>query len=337
MNVDDAQRRVAALREQINRHNHSYYVLDQPTIPDAEYDKLFQELASLEAAFPEMVTSDSPTQRVGAAPSASFAEAKHRVPMLSLNNAFDDADIHAFDKRVRETLDVTEVEYFCELKFDGLAINLTYENGLLVRGATRGDGSAGEDVTANLRTIHSIPLRLTGEAIPELIEIRGEVIMFRKDFDEMNRRQREADEKEFVNPRNAAAGALRQLDPQMTAQRPLRFFAYGIGDRSGRDIATTHADLLVRFREFSLPVNSLGRVCRGAVGALAFYRDIGTQRANLPYEIDGVVYKVNRFDYQSQLGFVSRAPRFAIAHKFPAEEALTEVWASTCKSAAPAP
>lgn len=325
MNVADAQRRVAALREQINRHNHSYYVLDQPTIPDAEYDKLFLELASLEAAFPQLVASDSPTQRVGAAPSAAFAEAKHRVPMLSLNNAFDDGDIEAFDKRVRETLDVAEVDYFCELKFDGLAVNLTYENGLFVRGATRGDGSAGEDVTANLRTLRSIPLRLSGNAIPELIEIRGEVIMFKRDFDEMNRRQREADEKEYVNPRNAAAGALRQLDPQMTAQRPLRFFAYGIGDSSSRDVAATHEDLLARFREFSLPVNSLGRVCRGASGVLTFYRDVGAQRANLPYEIDGVVYKVNRFDYQLQLGFVSRAPRFAIAHKFPAEEALTQV------------
>ena len=325
MTVDDAQPRVAALREQLNRHNHSYYVLDQPTIPDAEYDQLFQELASLEAAFPELITSDSPTQRVGAAPSSAFVEAKHRVPMLSLNNAFDDADIEAFDKRVRETLDVPEVEYFCELKFDGLAVNLTYENGLLIRGATRGDGSAGENVVANLRTIKSIPLQLTGNAVPELIEIRGEVIMFKRDFDEMNRRQREADEKEYVNPRNAAAGALRQLDPKMTAQRPLRFFAYGIGDYTGPDIAATQTDLLVRFRKFSVPVNSLGRVCRGIAGTLAFYRDIGAQRASLPYEIDGVVYKVNRFDYQSHLGFVSRAPRFAIAHKFPAEEALTEV------------
>jgi DNA ligase (NAD+) len=325
MTVGDAQRRVAALREQLNRHNHDYYVLDQPTIPDAEYDKLFQELVGIEAAFPELVTADSPTRRVGAAPHAAFAEAKHRVPMLSLNNAFDDADIEAFDKRVRETLDVAEVEYFCELKFDGLAVNLSYENGLLVRGATRGDGSAGEDVTANLRTIKSIPLRLIGHAVPEIIEIRGEVIMFKKDFDEMNRRQRDADEKEYVNPRNAAAGALRQLDPQMTAQRPLRFFAYGVGESTGPNIAMTHAELLARFREFSLPVNSLGRVCCGAAGALAFYRDVGAKRASLPYEIDGVVYKVNRFDHQSQLGFVSRAPRFAIAHKFPAEEALTEV------------
>ena len=322
---DQALRRAAALREQLNQHNHNYYVLDQPTIPDPEYDKLFQELLSLEAAFPELATLDSPTQRVGVAPNAAFAEARHRVPMLSLNNAFNDAAIEAFDKRIRDALDVAEIEYFCELKFDGLAVNLTYENGLFVRGATRGDGSAGEDVTANLRTIKSIPLRLAGKAAPELVEIRGEVVMFKKDFDAMNRRQREAEEKEYVNPRNAAAGALRQLDPQMTAQRPLRFFAYGIGDHTGPDFAATHEELLEHVREFSFPVNSVGRTCRGAAGMLAFYRDIGVRRPSLPYEIDGVVYKVNRLEFQSALGFVSRAPRFAIAHKFPAEEALTEV------------
>ena len=320
-----AARRVAELREAINEHNHRYYVLDQPTIPDAEYDNLFRQLQALETAFPALVSADSPTQRVGVAPVAGFASAQHRVPMLSLNNAFSDADIQAFDKRVRDALDVAHVDYFCELKFDGLAVNLTYENGILVRGATRGDGNTGEDVTANLRTIRAIPLRLAGTATPEILEVRGEVIMFKKDFLQMNHRQRESGEKEFVNPRNAAAGALRQLDPRMTALRPLRFFAYGIGESSTPEIAATHEALLQRLAAFTLPVNALGRVCRGAESVLNFHREIGARRATLPYEIDGVVYKVNRLDFQSQLGFVSRAPRFAIAHKFPAEEALTEV------------
>jgi DNA ligase (NAD+) len=328
MTVDErAARRAAALRDELNLHNHRYYVLDQPTIPDAEYDTLFRELQALETQFPVFVTPDSPTQRVGATPVAGFAPARHRVPMLSLNNAFDDEDIVAFDKRVRETLDVAPVDYFCELKFDGLAVNLTYENGVLVRGATRGDGSAGEDVTTNLRTIKGIPLKLSSAAPPELLEVRGEVIMFKQDFADMNQRQREANEKEFVNPRNAAAGALRQLDPRMTAMRPLRFFAYGMGEGAGMNELTTHQELLQQFVKFSLPVNGFGRLCHGAAGVLDFYRDIAIKRATLPYEIDGVVYKVNRLDFQSQLGFVSRAPRFAIAHKFPAEEALTEVLA----------
>ena len=322
---EGAALRIAALRDELNQHNHRYYVLDQPTIPDAEYDKLFRELQELEAKFPALVSPDSPTQRVGAPPVAGFASAQHRVPMLSLNNAFIDADIQAFDKRVRDALDVAEVDYFCELKFDGLAVNLTYENGILVRGATRGDGSSGEDVTANLRTIKAIPLRLTGASVPKKLEVRGEVIMFKKDFLQMNHRQRESGEKEFVNPRNAAAGALRQLDPRMTALRPLRFFAYGIGESSTPGIAATHEALLQRLAAFTLPVNALGRVCRGVEGGLNFYREISARRATLPYEIDGVVYKVNRLDFQSQLGFVSRAPRFAIAHKFPAEEELTEV------------
>ena len=328
MTVDqDAARRMAVLREELNRHSHRYYVLDQPTIPDAEYDKLFRDLQELESQFPDLATTDSPTRRVGAAPAKQFAEAQHRVPMLSLNNAFDDADIHNFDKRIRDALEVDAVEYYCELKFDGLAVNLTYENGVLVRGATRGDGNTGEDVTENLRTIKSIPLRLTGSDLPAVLEVRGEVLMFKNDFIEMNRRQREASEKEFVNPRNAAAGALRQLDPRMTAQRPLRFFTYGIGEQSGREIAVSHEGLLQRLREFSLPVNLLGSLRSGAAGMLDFYRDTGVTRVALPYEIDGVVYKVNRLDFQSRLGFVSRAPRFAIAHKFPAEEALTQVLA----------
>lgn len=323
--MTDAARRAAALRDAINQYNFQYYVLDQPTIPDAEYDRLFAELLQLETDDSTLATPDSPTQRVGAAPQAEFAEAQHRVPMLSLNNAFSAIDIEAFDKRVREALSTPEVEYFCELKFDGLAVNLTYENGLLVRGATRGDGSSGEDVTANLRTIKSIPLRLSGADAPALLEVRGEVIMFKKEFQEMNRRQREAGEKEYVNPRNSAAGALRQLDPRMTAQRPLRFFAYGVGESRDLTVTNTHEALLQRLSGFSFPTNALGKRCVGAMGMLRFYDDIGKKRAELPYEIDGVVYKVNRLDFQAQLGFVSRAPRFAIAHKFPAEEAITEV------------
>ena len=322
---ESSKQRAAALHKELNQHNYAYYVLDQPTLPDAEYDRLFRELQALESAYPELISPDSPTQRVGGAPLAAFASARHRLPMLSLNNAFSDEDIIAFDKRVRDTLDVSELDYFCELKFDGLAVNLTFERGVLVRGATRGDGATGEDVTANLRTIKTIPLRLSDPAPPELLEVRGEVIMFKQDFAEMNRRQREAGEKEFVNPRNAAAGALRQLDPRMTAQRPLRFFAYGIGDRVGGSAAASHEALLIQLAAFALPVNDFGRTCRGAEGVFAFYREIGALRGSLPYQIDGVVYKVNRFDYQNQLGFVSRAPRFAIAHKFPAEEALTEV------------
>ena len=318
-------RRAAELREVINKHNHRYYVLDQPTIPDAEYDTLFRALQDIEAQFPSLVTIDSPTQRVGATPASSLVPVQHRAPMLSLNNAFDNDDIVAFDKRVRETLDVAQIDYFCELKFDGLAVNLTYENGLLVRGATRGDGNTGEDVTANLRTIKSIPLKLVGASPPALLEVRGEVLMFKEDFAAMNRRQRDAEAKEFVNPRNAAAGALRQLDPKKTASRPLRFFAYGIGEFGGIQLPSSHDNLLRWFADLGLPVNSKGCVKVGAEGVLKFYRDIGAERPTLPYEIDGVVYKVNRLDFQSQLGFVSRAPRFAIAHKFPAEEALTEV------------
>lgn len=320
-----SKQRAAALHKELNQHSHAYYVLDRPTIPDAEYDRLFRELQALESEYPELISADSPTQRVGDAPLAAFASARHRLPMLSLNNGFSDEDIQAFDKRVRDALDAGAIDYFCELKFDGLAVNLTYERGVFVRGATRGDGATGEQVTANLRTIKTIPLRLSDSAPPELLEVRGEVIMFKKGFAQMNRRQREAGEKEFVNPRNAAAGALRQLDPRMTAQRPLRFFAYGIGDRAGGSPAASHDELLKKLAASALPVNDLGRVCHGAEGVLGFYREIGAMRATLPYEIDGVVYKVNRYDFQNQLGFVSRAPRFAIAHKFPAEEALTEV------------
>jgi DNA ligase (NAD+) len=313
--------RAAKLRREIEFHNYRYYALDDPTVSDAEYDRLFHELAGLEARYPVLVTPDSPTQRVGAAPLSEFGEVTHRVPMLSLANAFADADVENFDRRCREGLDVEVIDYACEPKFDGLAITLTYENGLFVRGATRGDGSVGEDVSANLKTIRAIPLKLPIDA--PLLEVRGEVFMFKKDFAALNERQRERGEKIFVNARNASAGSLRQLDPRLTAERPLTFFAYAVGVAEGVGLPPTHAELMDQFAEWRLPVTRERRVVRGATGLLDFYRTMAEKRAALPFEIDGVVYKVNRLDWQERLGFVSRAPRFAVAHKFPAEEATT--------------
>ncbi len=315
--------RAARLREELERHNNAYYVLDAPTIPDAEYDRLFRELQQLEADHPELVTPDSPTQRVGAAPATAFGEVEHRVPMLSLANAFGDEEAAAFDRRCREGLGRDQIEYAVEPKFDGLAISLTYEDGRFMLGATRGDGYKGEDVTSNLRTIRSLPLRLRGDA-PRRLEVRGEVILFRRDFERMNAEQRAAGDKEFVNPRNAAAGSLRQLDPRITARRPLRFLAYAVAESEGLG-ADTHSALLDHLAHWGLPVAPERRVAHGLDGLLAYYRDIGSRRDTLPYEIDGVVYKVNRLADQARLGFVSRAPRFAVAHKFPAQEALTEV------------
>jgi DNA ligase (NAD+) len=319
------RQRVAWLREQLNRHAHAYYVLDQPTIPDAEYDTLFAELQQLESQHPDWVTPDSPTQRVGGAPLPEFTQVQHDVPMLSINNGFADEDIRAFDRRVIEGLDETDVAYACELKFDGLAINLRYVDGLLVQAATRGDGSTGEDVTANIRTIRAIPLRLRTDHPPALLDVRGEVLMFKADFARMNQRQRDAGLKEFANPRNAAAGSLRQLDSRITAQRTLRFFAYGIGRLDGAALPDTHSALLDWYSELGIPVCTERAVVRGADGLLNFFADIGQRRARLAYDIDGVVYKVNRVNQQQALGFVSRAPRFAVAHKFPAEEATTTV------------
>ncbi|MBB3221361.1 NAD-dependent DNA ligase LigA [Pseudoduganella umbonata] len=319
--------RAAWLTAELNRHLHAYHVLDAPTIPDAEYDKLFAELQRLEEEHPELAQPDSPTQRVGAPPLGQFAAVTHAVPMLSLNNGFTDEDIENFDRRVREGLDVLQVDYAAELKFDGLAINLRYENGVFVQAATRGDGYTGEDVSANIRTIKSIPLRLRGDDLPEVLEVRGEVLMFKADFAAMNERQRAAGQKEFVNPRNAAAGALRQLDSRITAQRRLRFFAYGIGELVGADMPETHSGLLDWYAALGLPVNQERAVVRGYDGLLAFYERIGKARPAMAYEIDGVVYKVNRVEDQRTLGFRSRAPRFALAHKFAAEEALTTVQA----------
>jgi DNA ligase (NAD+) len=321
---------MAWLVKELNHHIYNYHVLDAPTIPDAEYDRLFRELQELEAAHPEAVSVDTPTSRVGAAPIPEFSQVTHAMPMLSLNNGFSIEDIDNFDRRVREGLDrgsAAQVEYAAELKFDGLAISLRYENGVFVQAATRGDGYTGEDVTANIRTVRVIPLRLHGDDVPEVLEVRGEVLMFKQDFERLNQRQRDAGQKEFANPRNAAAGSLRQLDARITAQRKLRFFAYGIGVLVGAEMPDSHSMVLDWFERLGLPVASERAVVSGSEGILEYFRSIGEKRKSLPYEIDGVVYKVNPLADQARLGFVSRAPRFALAHKFPAEEALTVVQA----------
>jgi DNA ligase (NAD+) len=321
----EAVRRATELRRELEAHNYRYYVLDQPIISDAEYDRLFQELVTLETKFPGLATADSPTQRVGAPPLEAFPSVQHRLPMLSLNNAFDAADIEGFDRRVREGLGVDAVEYAAELKFDGLAISLMYEEGAFVQGATRGDGFTGEDVTANLRTVRTIPLRLQALDPPKRLEVRGEVLMFRADFDRFNRQALERGEKVLVNPRNAAAGSLRQLDSRMTAKRPLRFFAYGVGIMEGAALPDTHAGQLEWLAALGFPVDSHRRVMSGAAELMRYYEDMQALRSGLPFDIDGVVYKVNAIRQQRELGFVSRAPRFAVAHKFPAEEATTTV------------
>jgi DNA ligase (NAD+) len=320
-----ARARALELAELINLHNYRYHVLDQSSIPDAEYDRLFRELVSLEAQYPELVTPDSPTRRVGAGPSTTFDEVEHKVPMLSLANAFDEADMQAFDRRVREWLEVESVEFAAETKLDGLAVSLVYEQGRLVRAATRGDGYKGEDVTANVRTIKSVPLRLVGQGFPAVIEVRGEVIMERAAFTEFNNRQQQQGGKLFVNPRNAAAGSLRQLDPAITSQRPLRFIAYGIGYHSEDLVYQRHTGVMEKLKAWGLPISPDLAIVSGLPGCEQFYQQIGRRRASLPYDIDGVVLKVDRIDYQRQLGFVSRAPRWAIAWKYPPEEEITRV------------
>lgn len=321
----DAAGEIAALRAELDEHLHRYHVLDQPTISDAVYDQLYQRLVALEQRHPDLITADSPTQRVGAKPLDAFSEVTHRLPMLSLGNAFSDDEIAAFDKRCRALLEGAvgdeQLEYACEPKFDGLAISLTYVDGLFVQGATRGDGTTGEDVTQNLKTVRSIPLRVRTTA--RLLEVRGEVLMQRCDFESLNARQAAKHEKVFVNPRNAAAGSLRQLDPRVTAERPLSFFAYGLGLTEGFALPDTHSaamDLLARLR---FPITTERAVVLGVTGLRNYFERISKARSSLPFDIDGVVYKVNKLALQQQLGFVSRAPRFAIAHKFPAEEATT--------------
>lgn len=322
--------RISALRQQILDHNYRYYVLDEPVVPDAEYDRLLRELQTLESRYPELVTADSPTQRVGAAPASGFDEVSHERPMLSLDNAMTPEEFVAFDLRVRERLKTAEaVEYVCEPKLDGLAVSLLYEQGLLVRAATRGDGQTGENITANVRTIPNVPLRLRGvpgQDLPSRLEVRGEVYMPRAGFDAYNERARANDEKVFANPRNAAAGSLRQLDPRITAQRPLEFCAYSVGVVSD-DVALpdNHWDILHRLKAWGVRINSETARARGADEALALYQALGERRSQLAYEIDGSVFKVNSLALQEQLGFVARAPRWAIAFKFPALEEMTRL------------
>lgn len=317
--------RASELRQLLATHNRHYYELDEPVIPDAEYDQLFQELVALEQEFPELVIFDSPTQRVGGAVASGFAEVEHGVPMLSLDNAFSDQDVIDFDRRVRERLGTEAVSYSAEPKLDGVAISLVYERGVLVSAATRGDGAVGEDVTHNVRTIASVPLKLRGEQLPQRIEIRGEVYMPRVGFLALNRRAQQSGDKGFVNPRNAAAGSLRQLDPKVAARRPLDVFVYGVGLLVGGELPKRHSETLSRLGEWGLPICSEAAVLSDADACLQYYRALSARRHTLPFDIDGVVYKVDDYASQQKLGFVARAPRWAIAHKFPAEEQLSRV------------
>ena len=322
-----AKAELARLAKEIAHHDKLYHQKDAPEISDAAYDVLRKRNQAIEARFPDLVRADSPSQRVGAAPATAFGKVRHTLPMLSLDNAFEEQDVRDFADRVRRFLGLKpeqEVELMAEPKIDGLSISLRYEKGRFVQGATRGDGETGEDVTANLRTLDDIPKYLKGRDLPDVLEVRGEVYMQRSDFLKLNDRRAREEEPLFANPRNAAAGSLRQLDSSITANRPLRFFGYALGEVTEK-IAKSHSDLLARLRHWGFPVNPLAKLCGSVDDALAFYRDIGDKRASLTYEIDGVVYKVNRFDWQERLGMVSRAPRWAIAHKFPAEQARTKL------------
>ncbi len=325
----DVLARVTALRQELERHNHAYYVLDQPTLPDVEYDRLFHELQSLEAEHPELFTSDSPTQRVGGKSLDGFAPVRHAVPMLSIRTETDTeaSGALAFDARVRRELGLDQsdplIEYAAELKFDGLAINLRYEHGVLVQAATRGDGETGEDVTQNIRTVHIIPLRLKSPSPPAVLEVRGEVFMRRDEFERYNARQRESGKPTLVNPRNGAAGSIRQLDPAMAAQRPLTFFAYGLGEVQGWSQPDTHSATLDALSAMGVPVCAERVTGLDAEALITFHDNIAARRDQLPFDIDGVVYKVNRYDLQRELGFLTREPRWAVAHKYPAQEQLT--------------
>ena len=325
LSKEAAGKQVVELATKLSQYDYEYYVLDAPSISDNEYDGVYRQLVALETQFPELISPDSPTQRVSGSPSGTFDAVEHRQAMLSLNNAFGDDELLAFDKRIREGLGVGSVEYAVEPKFDGLAITLTYENGHFTQGATRGDGYTGENVTHNLRTIRAIPTKLNLENPPKILEVRGEVLMLKRDFERLNQAQEKADAKLFANPRNAAAGSLRQLDPQITAARPLTFFAYGLGETAGVSKLNSHAEAMDYLEKLRFPVSSLRAVKQGVAGLRDYFETIGAQRKNLPFDIDGVVYKVNQFNQQNELGFVSRAPRWAIAHKYPAEEATTQV------------
>ncbi|MET4026857.1 DNA ligase (NAD+) [Marinobacter sp. MBR-99] len=322
----DIRQRVEQLRAALDDHNYYYYVLDDPRIPDAEYDRLFRELQSLESDYPELASDNSPTRRVGSAAETSFAEITHRLPMLSLDNAFSDDELRDFDRRVRDRLATEDlVEYVCEPKLDGLAVSLHYEQGVLTRAATRGDGYTGEDITANIRTIPSVPLTLRGDNFPDLVEVRGEVYMPKAGFEQLNQRLAEQGEKTFVNPRNAAAGSLRQKKSTVTAKRPLELCAYSMAVTDQSLLPDTHWDSLQRVRSWGFRINPEMRKAVGVDACLEAYQELMAKRDTLPYEIDGIVFKVNRLDLQQQLGFVSRAPRWAIAHKFPAQEELTVI------------
>ena len=321
----DARSRINELRQVINHHNHQYHVQDNPEVPDAEYDRLFRELSELESQFPDLISDDSPTQRIGAKPLKQFSEIEHRMPMLSLGNVFNEDEMKAFYKRVLDRLNIQKVVFAAETKLDGLAISLLYEHGKLVRAGTRGDGHQGEDVTLNARTINSIPLRLNGKDYPSIAEVRGEVVMDKQDFLDFNERQKLSDAKLFANPRNAAAGSLRQLDPAVTAKRPLSFMCYGLGYYSDDDQFETHSEILDRITTWGLPVSTERRRASDIDDCIGFYQEISKKRADLKYEIDGVVFKVDSLKYQKKLGFVSRAPRWAIAYKFPPEEEITKV------------
>ncbi len=317
---------VAILRENIAEHNYRYYVLDDPSISDAEYDRLFNRLRELETQYPALITPDSPTQRVGGAPLKVFSQVTHLVPMLSLENAFDEEDIAQFNQRIQDRINHSDrIEFCCEPKLDGLAINLRYEKGMLVQAATRGDGTTGEDVTQNIKTIKTLPMRLRGASHPDILEVRGEVYMTREGFKALNAAQEARGEKLFANPRNAAAGSVRQLDSRITASRPIAIYCYGVGARQGDEKPQTHFEMLKQLRGWGLPVNPLTEVVQGVQGCIRFFSRVASQRTELAYEIDGVVYKVNDLSLQERLGFVSRAPRWAIAHKFPAEEVSTTI------------
>ncbi len=323
---ENIKKKLESLRRQLEEYNYHYHVLDAPIISDAEYDQLFKQLQALEAAHPEFITSDSLTQRVGAAPLKMFAEVEHDVPMLSLENAFSNKEVEAFDERIHERLDVASpIEYCCEPKLDGLAVNIRYQKGVLTQAATRGDGTKGEDITENIKTIKMLPLRLRGNDFPEVLDVRGEVFMPKKGFAILNARAEKAGEKMFANPRNAAAGSVRQLDSRITASRPLGIYCYGVGIFRGKEVPEQHSEVLHLLAKWGLPVNQHIEVVKGVAACLAFYQKMLTIRDHLPFEIDGVVYKVDRKVDQEKLGFVSRAPRFAIAHKFPAEEVSTVI------------
>ncbi len=332
---NDPSARAQALREQIQEHNYRYHVLDAPSIPDSEYDRLLRELEALETEYPDLVTPDSPTRRVGARPASGFAPVRHEIPMLSLANAFESSadgedrdrfrEVADFVARIRRSLDASEAQFSVEPKLDGLAISLRYEHGVFVRGATRGDGETGEDVTANLRTVAAIPLRLRGDEVPVVLEVRGEVYMRRADFAAYNSRALERGERTLANPRNGAAGSLRQLDPAVTASRPLSFYAYGTGVVEGGELPSCHSQALNWLRDLGLPVCPQVDTATGFEGLIAYYRRIGALREQLPYDIDGVVYKLDRYEHQRELGFVARSPRWALAHKYPAQEESTVV------------